>query len=144
MCCACRVHTAMCEGNTGFLIKKNLNFVVVSHPRPLKLIQMLSVVNQQPSEVGIAMTTHYHFQIDEAGNPIVPASVFGGGLDVRIKISPRRKILLDAIEVISSVTGQKRPAASKTWRNLDAQCKELIQADLQENESKFNLYCMYL
>jgi hypothetical protein len=102
----------------------------------LELIQMLTVANQQPSEVGIAMTTHYHFDTDEAGNMFVPASVFGGEMNVRIKISPRKKIVMDVVQAISSITNKDREEAGQTWRNFSVKTRTLIQSDLLQDESK--------
>ena len=82
--------------------------------------------------------SRYTFAKDEAGNWIIPGSVFGGTQNVRVKANENNEIVLDVVQAIMAITGRDRNCSRQVWRNFSTDVARLIQNGLDESEGKLS------
>ena len=74
--------------------------------------------------------TRYNFKKDEAGNWVVPASLFGHTRNVRAQANKHNEIVIDLVQAIMAITGKSREFANQCWRKTLKRSQKLIQSDI--------------
>ena len=82
----------------------------------------------------ISFWSKYAFEQDDIGNWIIPGSVFGCDVDVRLQFTTRGLIVMDVIAAIMAIERKCRKSSGEVWRDRLTEYHSIIQEDLLENE----------